>query len=122
MSSSLGTLLFQTNVLNVSPLTLINMAREERTAKATSQFRARRCDVWRLHIQTASSLRSLLLLLLAVGKNQRPEVDSIFVQTACGKQNKVSCENMLLLKPLEPASDYGKATTSLPLLLHVHGC
>lgn len=80
------------------------MAREERTAEAASLFRARSCDAWRVHIQTASSSRSLPLLLLAVGKNQRPEVDSIFVQTACGKQDKVSCEIMLLLKPPEPAS------------------
>lgn len=80
------------------------MAREEKTAKAAFQIRARSCDVWKLRIQAASSLRSLPLLLLAVGKNQRPEVGSIFVQTACGKQNKVSCENILLLKPPEPAS------------------
>lgn len=78
------------------------MTREERTAEAASLFRARSCDAWR--VQTASSSRSLPLLLLAVGKNQRPEVDSIFVQTACGKQDKVSCEIMLLLKPPEPAS------------------
>lgn len=60
MQSSLGTPLFQANVLNVSPLNInkdIWQERKELQKQPLSLIHARSCDIWRLHMQTASSSR-----------------------------------------------------------------
>lgn len=92
-------------MLNVSPLYINKGIWEER--KATSLSHARSCDIWRLHTQTASSSRKPAAASPNCGKKSEAISWLYFCPNNLWKEKRVSCENTVLLKPSEPARDYG---------------